>query len=242
MKRFVIPAAVLCLVLFGPRCVSADDWFTDWFHEDSESSRTEDKSGSRPLDDTATVQRKIWESEATGRMDVLTLKNGNRFAGLILGETRTQITLARYSGRVASPHTLRVSKSDIAGIERLRPERRASVEPQVRELLENTQLARQRAEIARWQEAEAAAWQQLADSAVAFQQTMEAVQRHNVSRRTSNYPSRSRNRTPQTIATRTAMSRRPSQLPRATQTARSMRTARRAAPVPRRRVRAAGKG
>ena len=242
MKRFVMPAAVLFLMVFGPRFVSADDWFTEWFYEGSQSSRTGYKSGSRSSDDTATVQRKIWESEATGRMDVITLKNGNRFAGLILGETRTQITLARYSGRVASPHTLRVSKNDIAGIERLRPERRASVEPQVRELLANTQLARQRAEIARWREAEAAAWQQLADSAVAFRQTMEAVQRQNLSRRTSNYPSRSGNRTPQTIATRTAMSRRSPQPARYTRAAQPMRTAQRAAPVRAPGVRAAGKG
>lgn len=242
MKRCVIPAAVLCLVIFGTRCVSADDWFTEWFHEESQSSRTEDESGSKPLDDTAAGQPRMWESEATGRMDVLVLKNGNRFEGLILGETATQITLARYSSRVASPHTLRISKSDVVGIERVRPERRASLEAQVRELLDNTQLARQQAEIARWQEAEAAAWQQLADAAVAFQKTMEAAQRQNLSRRTGNYPSRSRNQDPRTIATRTAMSRRPSQPARATRTARSVRTARRAAPVSTPRVRAAGKG
>jgi hypothetical protein len=175
-------------------------------------------------------------------MDVLVLKNGNRFEGLILGETRTQITFARYSGRIASPHTLRIEKSNILGIERLRTERRASVEAQVRELLANTQRARQQAQIARWQEAEAAAWRQLADAAVAFQQTMEAVRRQNLSRRTTNYPSRSRNRTPQTLATRTAVNRTPPQHVYPTRTAQPMRTARRAAPTPRRRVRAAGKG
>ena len=205
MKHLVVPAAVFCLLICGIRSASAED-------------------------DAAPPAPRIKESEATGRMDVLVLKNGNRFEGLILGETATQITLARYSGSVASPHTLRVSKNDVAGIERVKPERRASLETEVRRLLDDTHLARRQGEKARWQEAETARRQRLVETARTQQKAIEAARRQTRSMRTQNGAARARSQTSRTAAARTARSRRQAQ------------TGRRVASVATPGVRAAGKG
>lgn len=224
MKRLIVPAAVFCLVICGIQSVWAEDDAAPL------SPRIEDTFVAEPPGDTAAKPPGIKESEATGRMDVLVLKNGNRFEGLILGETATQITLARYSGRVASPHTLRVSKSDVAGIERVRPERRASLEGEVRRLLDNTHLARRQGEIARRQEAETARRQRLVEAAREQQKAVEAARRQTPSMRTQNSAALSRSQTSRTAAARTALSRR------------QVRTARRVASVSTPGVRAAGKG
>lgn len=236
MKLLVVPAAVFCLTICVILSASAED-------EAPQSSPViEDEFVAKPRGGKAGRTPRIRESEATGRTDVLVLKNGNRFEGLILDETTAQITFARYSSRVASPHALRVSKSDIAGIERVRPERRAALEAEVRELLDNTRVARQQAEIKRRHEAEMARQQQLAEAAIAFQQTIEAAQRQSASMRTRNGPSRSRNQYSPTRAAGKPWSGGPSRTARLTRAARPALTARRVASVSTPGVRAAGKG
>jgi hypothetical protein len=88
------------------------------------------------------------KSAPTGEADLVTLKNGVRFEGLILEEDERKIRLARYSGNTVSPHTLGLFKSDIASIVRVKPELRASLEPQVRDLLHAASLNRQLARTA----------------------------------------------------------------------------------------------
>ncbi len=235
MRHLVALAAVLCLTIWTMLSALADD------EAGSSSRRTEDEFVTRPAGDRAARSPRIREYEATGRNDVLILKNGNRFEGLILDESVTQINFARYSSRVVSPHTLRISKGDIVGIERVRPEWRASLEAEVRELLDNTRLARQQAEIERWREAEMARQQQLAEAAMAFQKSIQAMQRKTPTT-TPNSGSFSRERDSRTRASAMGWSGRPSRTPRFAPAVQSAPPARRVASVSTPRVRAAGKG
>ncbi len=95
--------------------------------------------------------------ETTREADVVVLQNGVRFEGLILEEDDKKLKLARYSGSTVAPHALGLYKSDIAKIIRIGPALRASLEPEVRELLHGAQVA--------WQlERTRAAWQQAAET------------------------------------------------------------------------------
>jgi len=134
--------------------------------------------------------------ETTREADVVVVQNGVRFEGLILEEDEKKLRLARYSGNTIAPHALGLYKSDIAKIIRMETALRASLEPEVRELLHGAQVA--------WQlERTRAAWQQAAQTVEEAQrEAIAAAQRQRVVQQASLNPTAYRT-TPGTANNRT---------------------------------------
>jgi hypothetical protein len=119
------------------------------------------------------------QPETTHETDVIVLKNGVRFEGLILEENDKKVTLARYSGNTVAPHTVGLYKSDIASIARIEPERRASLETEVRERLYAAKMA--------WRLADTRV-EQIVETVEARRQAIAAVPRQNGPQQTAINP------------------------------------------------------